>query len=159
MKYCISDHALQHVNKHFNVNGKLDGSKFNLELFSTPSELITFCNSNQPYEMLMQENGREAHIFKLIDSIVGKCAIDLKQNYSEKSIYLEDIDGYVIQCVKSDILPNTNQFCLIVQPNKEKYDIITMYPGEYAPPLPNSKFSKEFNEFCIVFWESNVLLV
>jgi hypothetical protein len=109
--------------------------------------------------MLMQENGREAHIFKLIDSIVGKCAVDLKQNHPEKSIYLEDKDGYLIQCVKSDILPNTNQFCLIVQSNEGKYEIITMYPGEYAPPLPNSKFTADYNEFCNDFWESKVLIV
>ena len=159
MKYRISEASLQHVSKHFNENGKLDGSTFNQEVFASPKELIAYCNVNQPFEILRQENGREAHLFKLIDSNVGKCAIDLKQNYSENSIYLEDKDGYQIQCVKSSSIPDTNQFCLIVHSHEGKYDIITMYPGEYAPPLPNSKFTTEFNEYCNDFWKSKVLLV
>jgi len=159
MKYTISNISLVYVGKHFHTNGKLDGSQFNLQIFPTPESLIDYSNSNAPEKIFIQENGREAHIFSIQNKVAGHCGIDLKQNHDEKSIFLQDKNGYQIQCVNSDTLPETNEFCLIVEPLIDTFNIITMYPGEYAPPLPNSKFTAVYNEFCDDFWKERVFIL
>ena len=78
MKYRISEASLQHVSKHFNENGKLDGSTFNQEVFASPKELIAYCNVNQPFEILRQENGRDGR--QRSHGFVGAIALGIEVN-------------------------------------------------------------------------------
>jgi len=139
------------INRQFSIIG----SKFKSDRISGYRQLLDIINSNEPAEVIMQNNGRKANIFKF-DFDIGT---DHIQNVSaltelEKSqIITENRVGYIIRTIKIEA-PSTKQLVVI----SDGLNVITAYPGTYGPPLPIETMDAALFEQCSQFWEEHVFI-
>jgi hypothetical protein len=118
---------------------------------------MNYINSRIPDEIIQQENQTQAHLFNA-EFAIGTCALSDLNALKDSDIQLETRDGISTRFAWVDDLPETNQFCVIVEGNHSAFEIITLFPGEYAPPFPHANQSEKANNESKQFWEKYVLL-
>jgi hypothetical protein len=135
------------------------GSKFNSKFSYNPFDLINKINQYIPLEIIHQANGNLALIYKLrFAGGLGTCNVvnlkDIPKNERQniKKIYR---NGFEINVIKRNFLDITNQLIVIVTNN---FDVITAFPGLYAPPFPNQLTNSVDVENSIKFWDNHVFI-
>jgi hypothetical protein len=126
-------------------------------VFKNPEELVKYINSRRPKQIIQQENQTQAHLFDA-GFVIGTSALSDLNTLNNPEIQLESRDGILTRFAWVDDLPETNQFCVIVEGNYSPFEIITLFPGEYAPPFPHANQSEKANNESKQFWEKYVLL-
>ena len=139
------------INRQFSTIG----SKFKRDRISGYRQLLDIINSNEPDEVIMQNNGRKAHIFKFdfdigTDHIQKISALTTPQ---KSQIITENRVGYIIRTIKIEA-PSTKQLVVI----SDGLNVITAYPGTYGPPLPIETMDAALFEQCSRFWEEHVFI-
>jgi hypothetical protein len=147
---------MEYVKKHFE-GSIVAGSCFYSDVFQNPMELIQFINSTIPIQIIQQENQIQAHLFKA-EFAIGTCALSDLNSLKNPDIQLETRDGISIRFAWVDSLPETNKFFVIVEGHHSPFEIITLFPGEYAHPFPHANQSEKANNESKEFWEKHVLL-
>lgn len=154
MKYLITDKAREHCNQHIGDSGK-SGSKFNTEVFLSLESILTEIKSIQPNRIVEQSSGRVAHIYEL-NGFCGWIGIGKRADYSR--IETEIRNGFVTEFAVVETLPQTRLLTVIAEFIDGTYTLITVFPGDYAPPFPYEGMEPEEKERASVFWKENILL-
>jgi hypothetical protein len=154
--YRISPKRIEYVKKHFE-GSTVAGSCFYSDVFQDPLELMNYINSRIPDQIIQQENQTQAHLF-IAEFAIGTCALTDLNALKNPDIQLENRDGISIRFAWVDDLPKTNQFCAIVEGNNSSFEIITLFPGDYAPTFPHAKQSEKAHNDSTKFWEKHVLV-
>jgi hypothetical protein len=157
-KYEIKPESINHVQLHFTPSAN-SGSCFNSKVFINYSDVINYINKTIPFEKHKQSNGREVHVFRLLDNVIaGFQGIATLSELGNVKIETENRNGFEVRFVKVEEFKETSLFCVIVENHQSNYNIVTMFPGCYAPPFPYNELNNEEFAFAVKFWESHVLL-
>lgn len=135
------------------------GSKFKSKFSDNPFDLITKLKQHTPIEIIIQNNGNKAVIYKLpFAGGLGTCNIvyikDIPKN-ERLHIFKLDRTGFEIKVIKRNFLDITNQIVVIVNNESE---VITAFPGLYAPSFPNQLKDSDDIENSLKFWEDHVFI-
>ena len=134
-KIFISPEVREHLASHFQQN--LPGSKFYSE---SPEDLIdesmrlfpeVFCEVKPDVDGRIRVSlisPREIGVSNVV-------SIDELTNKEKKRIKIVDRNGKKVRSVKSDRTIPTHECQIILSSD---WQLITMFPGEMAPPLPDS---------------------
>ena len=155
-KYRISPKRIEYVKKHFE-GSTVAGSYFYSNVFQDSLELMNYINSRIPYQIIQQENQTQVHLFK-VQYAIGTCALSDLNSLKNPDIQLESRNGFSTRFAWVDSLPETNHFCVIVEGSHSPFEIITLFPGEYAPPFPHANQSEKAHAYSNEFWGKHVLV-
>lgn len=115
------------------------GSKFSNTFCSNPFQLSKIINNSNPVESFNQSNGNCIFIYSFHESGgIGYDNIINLNNLLPLELYnlkVETRNNFKIKIVEKASFVKTNQ--LVVVASQENNEIITAFPGQYAP-LPNS---------------------
>lgn len=146
--YCLKH--LKKVNKQTNdyliekghslteIQGQIDliGSKFFSSFCQSPIELYDKITDRVPSKIIHQENRNVVYSYTFeenigYDSIIAICELSSKER---KAIEIEKRNHYEVKVIRKNKRNGTKQLNVVFQKNSN--EIITMFPGIYAPPLP-----------------------
>jgi hypothetical protein len=132
------------------------GSKFLSEFAKGPIDLIEKLKLNVPNKVFIQNNGRKVSIY-VFDQHIGTTGIihrnAIPSEFREQ-IYTEKRGKSIVFVWKSREEVFKNQLVLIT----DNEQVITCFPGLYAPPLPSSEMTEvELNE-SMDFWGQHVFI-
>ena len=141
------------------INSSLStpGSKFSSEIISAPEDLFELIKKNKNCESRNISNGYASINFEF-DFVIGNEGIaNLEQLSPEvsKGITRDDRNGIIVNVVRMRELPDTTKMEVIVNDTNE---IITAFPGRFAPPLPYAHFRARDRERYKEFWEQHVFI-
>ena len=131
----LTEDIRQHLQRHF--NDKMPGSKF---FFDTPERLLQTIVDDYPdaiRKASFNEYGCKT-VSILFPFDIGNCnVVSLKDVKEDELLSLQIIqrDDIKARCIKSKRIIPTKECQLILD---EYNNVITVYPGELAPPLPSS---------------------
>ena len=115
------------------------GSKFFNTFCSNPFQLSIIINNSNPVESISQSNGNSIFIysFQESDGIGTDNLINLNNllPLEINNLKVETRNNFKIKIVEKASFVKTNQ--LVVVASQENNEIITAFPGQYAPPFPN----------------------
>lgn len=136
------------------------GSKFFNTFCSNPFQLSKIINNSKPVESFNQSNGNCVFIYSFheSDGIGNDNLINLSNLLllELNNLKVETRNNFKIKIVQKVSFVKTNQ--LVVVASKENNEIITAFPGQYAPPFPihlsdtKSKIASER------FWEEHAFI-
>ena len=108
---------------------------------------------------LEKEQGkmRKAFVFEF-QAPIGYLGISERTKEIEHQIEYEYRDRERIAFLPVTELPTTQEFTIVAQWNKSRWNIVTAYPGGASYPFPKSNLSKELQSEATKFWEQHVLL-
>lgn len=158
MEYKLNEKARQHVAGHF-CNSKIAGSVFNPDIFPDINALMKFLSNLQAVETIDRPNSIGAHIYYTTNiEFIGWDGVGKIHDYPNIKVQTELRSGYETSFIEVTDLPKTNFATIIYKRNSKEYELITAFPGEYAPAFPNEKMlSEEFNA-ATNFWKHHILL-
>ncbi len=156
--YKLNKERLAHLNIHF-TNSKDGGSIFYKDVFASPIELLNYINNNNSSEIIIQLNGRETHVFNC-DHLgdIGNTGIANKKEVDIKTIIKENRNGFMVEVALVSELQVTNKFCVVIEKVEDDLNIITAFPGPYAPSFPYKDQNKADYKLSEIFWNIHVLL-
>ena len=159
MKYSITKIEKNHVNRHFGESQSA-GSRFRCDLFPTVESVFDLLLHRQPINIILQNNNTEAHEFLIEDnSYIGWLGLGLLSEFESALIQKEMRNGYETKFIEVDSLPTTNFITVISSPIENTYfQIITLFPGQYAPAFPNDRMSIDDFRNASEFWDTHILL-
>ena len=156
--YILSDKAREHALRHFE-GSDMAGSLFYGVVFPTPESVVEFIQVRTPIHVFTQPDGIESHVFALEDGgMVGTTALALRSSVAAESIRKEERGGFQVDVAAVDELDATSQFCVVVRRRNSDFEIVTLFPGNYALPFPTKAQQPEFRNRCETFWMEHVLL-
>jgi hypothetical protein len=156
--YKLNKKRLAHLNIHF-TNSKDGGSIFYKAVFASPIELLSYINMNSPSEIIFQLNGRETHVFNCEHlGYIGKTGIASRKEVDINSIIKESRNGFMVEVALVSEIQVTNKFCVVIEKVENDLNIITAFPGPYAPSFPYEGQIKADHQLSEIFWNTHVLL-
>jgi len=158
MKYLIDPESRGHVAIHFGKQEKA-GSCFFASVFQNADELLTTLEKRAPFSVMVQSSGREAHTYDLSD--VGYCGtvgLGLKCEFTDRKINIENRNGIDVQFIEVEQLPSTSLVTVICFKQEENYQLITTFPGDYAPAFPHDQMDSDELSWSMAFWDKHILL-
>ena len=146
----------------FNSELNKVGSKFNTKYFQSPLEVFHLINNSIPHKTVKQANGTIVNSYLFEESIFqGGIGTDSiieidKLEIQQLSLIKKELrSGFLIKLLEIENLPITYELQVVLKSIKEQLNIITLFPGKYAPPFPNTKHNENSSK---LFWESNCFL-
>jgi hypothetical protein len=141
---------------------ELVGSIFNHTFAKEPLEILNRLDQGIIRNRLLENNKTLFQYTFLIDDFpqgIGYSALlplsELDEAQQAKKHKVKRGDYEVWTCEVSE-LPTSNKLSIIAFENEGFFDIITLFPGEYAPAFPRGK--SELDEVNRLFWEQHCLL-
>lgn len=158
MKYLLSDRAKKHVEGHFAQNAK-SGSIFRPDFFPTIESLLNFMVDIEPIREIIQSEYSVAHLYK-IDALeyVGWEGVGKLSDYPKVEVQEENRNGYMIRFIETAELPTTKFVNVVFKQCLNGMELITVFPGMYAPAFPNASMSKDDFQIASEFWDEHILL-
>lgn len=133
------------------------GSKFSF--CKNPFELMQKIKDLHLQQKFAQDNGTNVYIYSNEENMIGTNQLTSIQELSleEKSqIKIEERNGFKINVLKTVKILETN-VCVLVS-NAETNEVISVFPGIYAPPFPIHLSAGPFKEYAEKFWNNHVFL-
>lgn len=153
----IREKRLRHVFRHFDKNAA--GSSFNHEVFPHIHSIIHYANSHTPIHTYKQPKNREVRIFHCSEyDHIGNVGIALKSELPEEAIQRETRDGFLIEVGLVKEFKKTQHLCIVVEKKKDRYFLITAYPGNKSESFPHRNQTPEERSQSAAFWDKYVLL-
>lgn len=163
MKYKLSPSARSHLLKHFDQSGQ-SGSHFNTALFPHQEALLTSLETMVPHRVISQSYGREAHVYMIPGTIPsGWLGIGKREDYPDSAVLEEPRNGFPTEFIYVNFLPETFLVTVIadcsgVDDLGMEWNLITAFPGDYAPAFPHQGMSKDDFNHAKLFWQEHILL-
>ncbi len=158
MGFQFAESAEKHLAVHFSGPEK-SGSIFNPGFLAGPKDLLAFLETNQPQKIIRQKNQRVVFQFELAPpQVAGLEGIGLKGSLSPESITLQERNGFLVEIGMVETLPETPFFCVVLNPIPAGFEIVTAFPGRYAPSFPYEGQEPDENAASREFWNKYVLL-
>ena len=145
----ISSEVRRHLIPHFTQ--ELPGSKF---YFNSPEELLDKAISQFAEVFSSAKPDSDGRIRLCLSfpeeiGISNVVSVDELTCEEKNAIEIVDRQGRKVRSVKTDRVIPTHKCQIILS---EDWQLITMFPGEMAPPLPETL--DEYNEF----WDTHVFI-
>ena len=158
MKYLLSDRAKKHVEGHFAQNAK-SGSIFRPDYFPTIESLLNFMVDIEPIREIIQSEYSVAHLYE-IDALdyVGWEGIGKMSDYPKANVQEENRNGYMTRFIEIPELPTTKFVNVVFKQCLNGMELITVFPGIYAPAFPNASMSMDDLQIASEFWNAHILL-
>ena len=158
MKYLLSDRAKKHVEGHFAQNAK-SGSIFRPDYFPTIESLLNFMVDIEPIREIVQSENSVAHLYE-IDALeyVGWEGVGKLSNYPKVKVQEENRNGYMTRFIETAELPTTKLVNVVLKHCLDGMELITVFPGIYAPAFPNASMSMDDLQIASEFWDEHILL-
>ena len=158
MKYLLSDRAKKHVEGHFAQNAK-SGSIFRPDYFPTIESLLNFMVDIEPIREIIQSEYSVAHLYE-IDGLeyVGWEGVGKLLDYPKLKVQEENRNGYMTRFIEIPELPTTKLFNVVFKHCLNGMELVTVFPGMYAPAFPNASMSKDDFQIASEFWDEHILL-
>lgn len=121
------------------------------------SDLVTIANGMIPKHAKEQGRMRKAFVYEYHEPI-GYLGIKERTKEIAHQIEFEYRDRERIAFLPVSELPTTQEFTIVVQWSKSRWNIVTAYPGDASYPFPKSNQSKELQSEATKFWERHVLV-
>ncbi len=156
--YILSDKSREHALRHFEGSDMV-GSLFHAGVFPDPESVVECLQSITPGHIYVQPDGIESHVFTLENGAsVGTTALALRSSVPLESIRKEVRGGFSVDVAQVDALAETEVWCVVVRKRSADFEIVTMFPGNYALPFPTKAQDPDFRRICEAFWMEHVLL-
>jgi hypothetical protein len=156
--YTLSDSAREHALRHFEGSDMV-GSLFHAGVFPDPVSVVECIQSLTPGHVYVQPDGIESHVFTFENGAsVGTTALALRSSVPVESIRKEVRGGFAVDVAQVDALAETQVWCVVVRKRSDVFEIVTMFPGNYALPFPTKAQDPAFRRMCEEFWLKHVLL-
>ena len=158
MKYLLSDRAKKHVEGHFAQSAK-SGSIFRPDYFPTIESLLNFMVDIEPIREIVQSENSVAHFYE-IDALeyVGWEGVGKLSNYPKVKVQEENRNGYMTRFIEIPELPTTKFVNVVFKHYLNGLELITVFPGMYAPAFPSNSMSKDDFQIASEFWDEHILL-
>lgn len=156
MKYKMSEKATTHIQSHFGSEAAA-GSVFDENVFPTVASLMDYILTRRPDQIIHQPNLNQAHVYELKElERSGWTGLGKRTDYS--SVLSELRNGWPVDFVYVHSFPSTNLVTIICRETSSGLEVVTAFPGEYAPPFPNSGQTPEEIDINKRFWSDRILL-
>ena len=158
MRFTLRLERRNYILKHFEASSEA-GSKFFPQIFSNPEDLVSFINVYPPKEKKRQSPQRMAFVFVHPEQLhLGNSAVTQRKNIDPQNIISQDHNGHKIDIGMVSELPACTTFCVIADEKEDHFEIITTFPGNWAPPFPHAGLKGKDLKESLHFWEENILL-
>jgi len=135
------------------------GSKFYANFCNNPFDLMQKITHYIPFDLINQTNGNNAFIYKIpfTGGIGTNTIIPLKDiQQSDKSKIKKVIrNGFHVNMLDRNLIDFTNELVVICNP---LHEVITTFPGIYAPPYPTQLIDEKERKASILFWENHTFI-
>lgn len=161
MKYLLSDLAKKHVEGHFAQNAK-SGSIFRPDYFPTIESLLIYILDFEPIREIIQSEYSVAHLYE-INAIeyVGWEGVGKMSDYPKVKVQEENRNGHMTRFIEIAELPTTKFVNIVFNYGLNgmiDMELITVFPGMYAPAFPNATMLKDDFLIASEFWNEHILL-
>ena len=118
-------------------------------------ERIALCS---PFEVIQQSNANQAFRYKIpFDGGIGtNTIINIKTIQHADKIKKVIRNGFQVNVVERNSFDPTNELVLICNSLNE---VITVFPGMYAPAFPTQLVDKNEVEASKLFWENHAFII
>ena len=158
MKYLLTDRAKKHVEGHFAQNAK-SGSVFRPDYFPTIESLLNFMIDIEPIREIIQLEYSVAHLYEINAlEYVGWDGVGKMSDYLKAKVQEENRNGYITRFIEIAELPQTKLVNVVSKHCLNGMELITVFPGNYAPAFPNTSMSKDDFLIASEFWDEHILL-
>lgn len=135
------------------------GSKFYASFCDNPFDLIHKLTNYIPFDLKQQTNGNKVIIYKIPfkGGIGSNKIINLKniQQADKEKIIKVIRNGFHVNMLERNLIDVTNELVVICNPLNE---VITTFPGIYAPPYPTQLIDEKERKASILFWENHTFI-
>ena len=158
MKYLLTHRVKKHVEGHFAQNAK-SGSIFRPDYFPTIESLLIYIIDLEPIREIIQSEYSVAHLYE-INAIeyVGWEGVGKMSDYPKAKVQEENRNGYMTRFMEIEDLPQTKFVNIVFKHCLNGMELITVFPGTYAPACPNASMSQEDFQIASEFWDEHILL-
>ena len=161
MKYLLTDRAKKHVEGHFAQNAK-SGSIFRPDYFPTIESLLIYLLDIEPIREIIQSEYSVAHLYE-IDALeyVGWEGVGKMSDYPKVKVQEENRNGHMTRFIEIAELPTTKFVNIVFNYGLNgmiDMELITVFPGMYAPAFPNATMLKDDFLIASEFWNEHILL-
>ena len=134
------------------------GSKFYASFCENPFELIERIALCSPFEVIQQSNANQAFRYKIpFDGGIGtNTIINIKTIQHADKIKKVIRNGFEVNIIERNFFDSTNELVLICNSLNE---VITIFPGMYAPAFPTQLVDKNEVEAARLFWEHHAFII
>lgn len=155
LEFHFNSETQKHFQRHCHGSQKAGGTF--LPFISHISDLVTIANGMIPKHAKEQGRMRKAFVFEY-PAAIGYLGISERTKEIEHQIEYEYRDRERIAYLSATELPTTQEFTIVAQWNKSRWNIVTAYPGGASYPFPKKNQSRELQSEATKFWERHVLL-
>ncbi len=158
MKYLLTDRAKKHVEGHFAQNAK-SGSIFRPDYFPAVESLLNYILDLEPIREIIQSEYSVAHLYKINAlEYVGWEGVGKMSDYPKVKVQEENRNGSMTRFMEVEDLPQTKLVNVVFKHCLNGMELITVFPGTYAPAFPNASMSKDDFQIASEFWDEHILL-
>ena len=158
MKYLLTDRAKKHVEGHFAQNAK-SGSIFRPDYFPTIESLLMYMLGLEPIREIFQSEYSVAHLYQINAlEYVGWEGVGKMSDYPKAIVQEENRNGFMTRFIEIDDLPQTKLVNVVSKHCLNGMELITIFPGMYAPAFPSNSMTKDDFQIASEFWDENILL-
>jgi hypothetical protein len=136
------------------------GSKFYARFTENPYDLIQKIAYFTPLEIISQTNGNRAFRYKIpfeggigTNTLVNIHAIQQTDKSTLKKVIR---NSFEVNIIERNFFDPTNELVLICNSLNE---VITVFPGMYAPAFPTQLVDKNEAEAARLFWENHAFII
>jgi hypothetical protein len=161
VKYLLTDRAKKHVEGHFAQNAK-SGSIFRQDYFPTIESLLIYILDLEPIREIIQSEYSVAHLYKINAlEYVGWEGVGKMSDYPKAKVQEENRNGYMTRFMEIEDLPQTKFVNIVFKYGLNgmiDMEMITVFPGMYAPAFPSTSMTKDDFQIASEFWDEHILL-
>ena len=158
MKYLLSYRAKKHVEGHFAQNAK-SGSIFRPDYFPTIESLLIYILDLEPIREIIQSEYSVVHLYQINAlEYVGWEGVGKLSDYPKVEVQEENRNGYMTRFMEIEELPQTKFVNVVFKQCLNGMELITVFPGMYAPAFPNASMSMDDLQIASEFWDEHILL-
>jgi hypothetical protein len=146
--------------KQLENNREENNSIFLKTFCNNPFELLQKIQVLNPKSEIIQSNGNVALLFENdsneiwgLDTLIS---LDMLSPLERNEIKISLKSGYNVQSITTKKPKPTREAVVVF--NSASNQVITIYPGKYAPPFPNSLKTSEETKTSQEFWENHVFI-
>ena len=147
-------HGIEEVNQALSSIG----SKFYASFCENPFELIERIALCSPFEVIQQSNANQAFRYKIpFDGGIGtNTIINIKTIQHADKIKKVIRNGFQVNTTERNSFDSTNELVVVCNPLNE---VITIFPGVYAPAFPTQLVDENEVEASKLFWENHAFII
>ena len=138
---------------------KTVASKFYANFCNNPFDLMQKITHFIPFDIINQTNGNKAFIYKIpfAGGIGTNTIIPLKDIKERDKSKIKKVvrNGFHVNVLEQKKFDFTSQLVVICNP---LHEVITAFPGIYAPAFPTQLVDEQELKAAILFWENHAFI-